>query len=439
MEDRNLAMARRIAERVAEAGGRTYFVGGIVRDWLLGLEVKDVDIEVHGIPVKALQALLDGLGERTEMGASFGVMGLRHYDIDIAMPRSETAVGRGHKDFEVIVDPFIGPERAAARRDFTINAMMRDVLTGEVLDFFGGREDLRLGRLRHVCDASFAEDPLRVFRAAQFAARFEFQLAGETAELCAGMDVGALASERVLGELEKALLKARRPSAFFQVLRRVGQLDVWFPELAALTGGAGEPDAWTEALRVLDEAARLRERAEHPLWLMLAALCQGLGGGAESLLGRLTGEQRLTQYVLNAVALLAPLEAAADRGADRSELMRLYDGAVCPGDLLLLARAAYLGRRAGQADRERLEAEYAPTEKLLRERLDEFRELMARPCVMGRDLVAAGVAPGPLLGGALARAHALRLDGASREEQLSGALDWLRRQGDNQGTGGMRG
>ena len=148
MGDRNRAMARRVAAAVAEAGGRTYYVGGYVRDLLLGRENKDIDIEVHGVTVPALEAILDALGERTTMGASFGIMGLRHYDIDIAMPRSEKATGRGHKDFEVFVDPFIGEERAAMRRDFTMNALMQDVLTGEILDFFGGRADIAAGRIR---------------------------------------------------------------------------------------------------------------------------------------------------------------------------------------------------------------------------------------------------------------------------------------------------
>ena len=114
--DRNVEMARRIAAAVAEAGGSTYYVGGLVRDRLLGRENKDIDIEVHGVSVRTLEGILDGLGKRTAMGESFGVMGLRHYELDIAMPRSEKATGRGHKDFEVFVDPFIGAEKAARRR-----------------------------------------------------------------------------------------------------------------------------------------------------------------------------------------------------------------------------------------------------------------------------------------------------------------------------------
>ena len=129
-------MARQIAAAVAQAGGRAYYVGGFVRDRLLGIDTKDVDMEIHGVPAPALEAILDRLGTRTQMGASFGIYGLRHYDIDIALPRKEHLSGRGHRDFAVFTDPFLGPEKAAMRRDFTVNALMEDVLTGEILDFF---------------------------------------------------------------------------------------------------------------------------------------------------------------------------------------------------------------------------------------------------------------------------------------------------------------
>ena len=149
------------------------------------------------------------------MGASFGIMGLRHYDIDIAMPRSEKATGRGHRDFEVFVDPFIGEEKAALRRDFTMNALMQDVLTGEILDFFGGRADLAARRIRHVSDASFAEDPLRVLRGAQFAARFNLEPDEETLDLMRRMPLDALSSARVYGEMKKAVaVRLEGPSLY---------------------------------------------------------------------------------------------------------------------------------------------------------------------------------------------------------------------------------
>ena len=288
-DDKNVQMARRVAEAVADAGGRTYYVGGCVRDGLLGRDNKDIDIEVHGIPVQTLEHILDSLGERLTMGASFGIMGLRHYELDIAMPRSETATGRGHKDFEVFVDPFLGAEKAARRRDFTMNALMQDVLTGEILDFFGGREDMRRGLLRHVDDSSFGEDPLRVLRAAQFAARFGFAVADETRMLSARMVLAALPGERVMGELEKALLKSDKPSVFFEEMRKMCQLSVWFPELEALIGIGQNPrfhpegDVWTHTMQVLDEAAALRGEAKEPLWFMLSALCHDLGKAVTSI------------------------------------------------------------------------------------------------------------------------------------------------------------
>ena len=437
MEDKNIGMARRIAAAVREAGGRTYYVGGCVRDRLLGREIKDIDIEVHGIPVPTLEAVLDRLGERLTKGESFGVMGLRHYDLDIAMPRSEKATGRGHRDFEVFVDPFLGEEKAARRRDFTMNALMQDVLTGEVLDFFGGQADMARGRIRHVDDRTFAEDPLRVFRAAQFAARFGYVVAPETTALCASMAVDALPGERVMGELEKALRKADRPSVFFETLRRMDQLSVWFPELAERIG-LSQPaggDAWGCTMRVLDEAAKRRGEVSEPLWFLLAALCCDPDGTAEAdggaaglprvrtFLGRLTREGRLTRYVQNLTALCAEPDRLVRRGADPSVYMALFDRCVCPADLLLLAQAVRVGRPGTDPEAA------AETERTLRGMLAVYTERMSRPYVQGRDLVEVGLTPGPRFGEALDCAHRLRLAGAPKDEQLRAALALIRQAG----------
>lgn len=173
MDDLN--MAREVARRVARQGGRSFFVGGFVRDALLHRENKDVDMEVHGISPAALESILDSLGERIAIGESFGIFNLKGYSLDIAMPRKERVRGQGHRDFDIFVDPFIGTEGAARRRDFTVNALMQDVLTGQIVDHYGGEQDLKAGILRHVNAESFAEDPLRVLRGAQFAARFGLQ------------------------------------------------------------------------------------------------------------------------------------------------------------------------------------------------------------------------------------------------------------------------
>jgi len=415
MEDKNVAMARRIAEAVDAAGGRTYYVGGYVRDRLMGLESKDVDIEIHGISVRALEEILDGLGERIATGASFGVMGLRHYELDIAMPRSEKATGRGHRDFEILVDPFIGEEKAAQRRDFTMNALMENVLTGKVLDFFGGRADILQRRIRHVSDATFADDPLRVFRAAQFAARFGCVVAEETMALSSQMDVGALAAERVMAELEKALVKAERPSVFFEQLRRMKQLNIWFFKLRGLSW-----TAWRMTMSTLDEAAALRDAAEAPLYFMISALCLALEDedAAKSQLGRLTDEVRLGKYALNMYASFHGLTRRIETGAGTHAWMTLFDSSVCPEDLLLLAQAEAAGRGAKRlwtGEQSRLEALLAL-----------YRERMKAPFVMGRDLAEAGMAPGRHMGEALAYAHELRLAGMTKEQQLAMTMEYMR-------------
>ncbi|MBQ8403212.1 MAG: hypothetical protein IJX55_02155 [Clostridia bacterium] len=283
MEKQDYNLALRIASAVKSCGGETYFVGGYVRDALLNIENKDIDIEVHGITPETLENILDNIGKRLEFGKSFGVYNLSGSSVDIAMPRKETATGRGHRDFTIDVDPFIGTKKAAERRDFTIGALMQNVLTGEIIDHFGGKHDLENGVIRHVCDASFAEDPLRVFRAAQFASRFGFSIATETAELCQKMDISALPKERVWEETKKALLKAENPSVFFENLRIFGKLSPFFEELNKLIGIPQPPkhhaegDVWAHTMLVLDEAAKLRGRAKNPLAFMVSALVHDFG------------------------------------------------------------------------------------------------------------------------------------------------------------------
>lgn len=217
-----------LASKVKEKGGRAFYVGGYVRDLLLNIPNKDIDIEVHGIAEKDLVAILNEIGEVDYYGRSFGIYALRHEDIEVALPRSEKVLGTGHRDFEISVDPDMGYKNAALRRDFTINALMMDVLSHEILDYFNGTDDLNKGIIRHVNDVSFAEDPLRVYRAAQFASRFGFKIDERTVELCKGIDTFVLSRERIEEELKKALLKAKRAEIFFECLKEMNQKDVWF-------------------------------------------------------------------------------------------------------------------------------------------------------------------------------------------------------------------
>lgn len=217
-----------LASKVKEKGGRAFYVGGYVRDLLLNIPNKDIDIEVHGIAEKDLVAILNEIGEVDYYGRSFGIYALRHEDIEVALPRSEKVLGTGHRDFEISVDPDMGYKNAALRRDFTINALMMDVLSHEILDYFNGTDNLNKGIIRHVNDVSFVEDPLRVYRAAQFASRFGFKIDERTVELCKGIDTFVLSRERIEEELKKALLKAERAEIFFECLKEMNQKDVWF-------------------------------------------------------------------------------------------------------------------------------------------------------------------------------------------------------------------
>src|SRR5678816_1089140 len=169
----NLAQAARVA------GGRALLVGGCVRDLLMGQEPKDWDVEVYGIDPNKVRVLLDQIGSVNVVGEAFTVYKLGP-DLDVSLPRRERKSGRGHRAFVIEGDPSMTIEDAARRRDFTINAIMQDPLTGELIDPFGGRRDIEARVLRAVAAETFVDDSLRVLRAAQFAARFEFQIDPDT-------------------------------------------------------------------------------------------------------------------------------------------------------------------------------------------------------------------------------------------------------------------
>ena len=265
-------MIRAIARRVRAAGGRALLVGGCVRDALLGRESADIDCEVHGV---SPDTLLGAFGEIDESGRAYGIYTIRGAGIDVALPRTETRIGPGHKDFAVMVNPELSPAQAVLRRDFTVNAIMRDALTGEYVDPLGGMEDLARGVLRAVPGDGFEEDPLRVLRGAQFAARFHLTPDGETLLKMRRMPTDRLSAARVYAEMNKALLTAQEPDVFFRVLRDANALEPWFAELATLCGVQQNPlhhpegDAFEHTLLTLRAAAEVRSKSSDPLHFML--------------------------------------------------------------------------------------------------------------------------------------------------------------------------
>lgn len=445
----DIEMAKRLAEAVAESGGCAYFVGGYVRDLIRGDPGKDIDIEIHGITPDRLKEILGSLGQRMEIGESFGIFGLKGYSLDIAMPRTETNRGSGHKDFDIFVDPYIGTLKAARRRDFTVNAMMQNVLTGEIIDHFGGGEDLKNRIIRHINPDTFIEDPLRVLRGAQFAARFGFEIAEETVELCRKMDITTLARERIMGELEKALLKAEKPSVFFELMRKMDQLSVWFPELQALIGVEQNPrhhaegDVWVHTMMVLDVAAKMRHYASDQPGFMLSALTHDFGKAIcteiingeihsyghetkglpliEKFMRRLTNEHRLIKYVLNLSEYHMKPNTLAASGASIKSTNRMFDRSVDPAALICLAVADGLGKSATR--------EYVSYNAFFEERLRIYREYMSRPYVTGQDLIDAGIRPSKSFSEYLEYAHKLRLAGIEKESALRQTLAYARKSG----------
>lgn len=214
-----------VVERLRSAGGTPYVVGGYVRDQLLGLGSKDLDIEVHGLDADTTARTLRQLGKVDEVGKSFGVLKISHggEDLDISLPRTDSKTGTGHTGFDVSVDPHMGIEKALARRDFTINAIAMDPTTGQIIDPYDGTTHLKERRLVAVSEA-FSEDPLRVLRGVQFAGRFGMTMDDQTAALSRSLDkeVAELPLERVWGEFEKIGSKGKDFAAVATVIEQVG-------------------------------------------------------------------------------------------------------------------------------------------------------------------------------------------------------------------------
>ena len=281
---------KRIIQAISEAGGVAYEVGGCVRDELLGHPNKDMDIEVFHLDAPTLSKILSRFGRVNEVGVSFGVIKLRTAhgdDLDFTLPRRESKIGRGHRGFQVEVDHTLSVADAALRRDFTMNAIYRNLHDQTLIDPHGGKQDLEQRVLRATSE-HFAEDPLRVLRGMQFAARFDAVMTSETLEMCRSLshEYSSLAQERVWNEWLKWATRSKCPSKGLLVLKDCGWIE-HYPELAALDGVQQDPlwhpegDVWVHTLHVCDAAARIADREglsdDERVILMFSALCHDLG------------------------------------------------------------------------------------------------------------------------------------------------------------------
>jgi tRNA nucleotidyltransferase (CCA-adding enzyme) len=447
------ANATAIAAAVRDAGGRALVVGGWVRDRLMGRASKDVDLEVFGLTAERLRALLEPFaapGGVTAVGESFQVYKVG--GIDVALPRRESKSGRGHKGFVITGDPAMSFEDAARRRDFRINAISWDPLTQEYIDPFDGRADIAHRLLRAVDPRTFGEDSLRVLRAIQFAARFDFVLDPATAALCASIPLDDLPAERIWGEFEKLLL-APRPSVGFRLMMQLGVVARLFPELQALAGCVQEPewhpegDVWVHTLQVIDQARTRIDDLDRPrqLAIMLGAVCHDFGKPATTkfLDGRIRSIDHEEQGVAPASAFLDRLNLNTIDGFDvRREVLGVTAHHLKPGmwfkvrdevgdgafrrlaqkvDLQLLARVAKsdcMGRAPGVFDCTAMDW------FLERAQAIGADKGPPAPILLGRHILALGVKPGPRVGEVLKAVYELQLDGTI--SSLEQAIDRAR-------------
>ncbi|MGH8773400.1 MAG: CCA tRNA nucleotidyltransferase, partial [Burkholderiales bacterium] len=266
------------------AGGRALLVGGCVRDMIMGTQPKDWDLEVYDLDPASLRGVLDRFGAVNVVGEAYTVYKLGT-DLDVSLPRRERKSGRGHRAFVIEGEPSMPVEEASRRRDFTINGILKNPLTGEIIDPFGGLKDIAARVLRLVSAETFPEDSLRVLRAAQFAARLEFDIEAETVALCRTIDLSDLPRERVWGEMEKLLLGARRPSIGIDWLRKLGATEQLFPEIKSLEGVPQDPDwhpegdVYAHTLLVVDRARESLDDLPYSkcVTVMLAALGHDFG------------------------------------------------------------------------------------------------------------------------------------------------------------------
>jgi tRNA nucleotidyltransferase (CCA-adding enzyme) len=433
---------------VRDAGGRALLVGGCVRDALMRIAPKDWDLEVYGVAPERLRKILDRFGPVNVVGEAFTVYKLGA-DLDVSLPRRERKSGRGHRAFVIEGDPSMGFVDAARRRDFTINAILQDPLTGEIIDPFAGQRDIELGVLRAVSAETFVEDSLRVLRAAQFAARFEFRVEPETVELCRSIDLSDLPAERVWGELEKMLLRAQRPSIGLGWLHALGVLEKLFPEIYALIDVPQDPewhpegDVFVHTRLTIDQARQSIESLPYPrqVTVMLAALAHDFGKPAttEFIEGRLRSRGHEAAGVPPTESFLSRLNVHTIDGYDvRNQVISLVcehlkpgefykkrdevgEGAFrrlarrCEPDLLYrVAKADSLGRNAEWVPREKWYGSEAQEWFIQRARELDVEQRPPEPLLLGRHLLALGLQPGPRIGEITSAVYEMQLDGRVR-------------------------
>ncbi len=445
--------------RQEAALAQSYVVGGFVRDTLLGEPSKDIDIEVFGVSYPQLATALERWGRVDRVGKSFGTIKLTMPNcgtVDFTLPREDSKTRPGHRGFAVNCRPHMTRRQAAARRDFTINALFYDPRKQQVIDCAGGREDLLRKRLRVVDANTFAEDPLRVLRAMQFVSRFDLRSDPELIELSRKMapSFAELAKERVCEEWLKWASKSRCPSAGLNFLLQSGWMP-HFPELEAIVGVCQDPewhpegDVFQHTCCCCDALAAMAEWQQKPASdravYMLAVLLHDFGKTSTTAETLREGKRRivspgheqtgveLAKNFLRRLGIsyaiqerVAPLVANhmihLDMPTDRAirRLAHRLQPETIEG-LCLVMTADSFGRPPKPKTLPKSIRQLQRQSAAL-----QLRQVAPQKILQGRDLLRLGVPPGPAMGRILTRVFEAQLDG--KVTDLESALAWARSQ-----------
>jgi len=389
------------------SGGSPFLVGGYVRDILLGVSSKDIDIEVYGLSAERIKEIAEKHGETKEVGEAFGVLKLISPagDIDISLPRTEEQTGSGHRGFSISTDPFLPMKTAMRRRDFTINTLMVDLFTGDIFDAYGGIADLQAGILRATDSEHFVEDPLRIMRAVQFASRLSFEIEPNTKALLKKMmpRLREISAERFFAEWEKLLTRSPKPSVGLRLVRELGIATLLYPEIQEIG-----PGAWEATLRRIDRMLSEMQEAntafEDAMFLMFASLCLQMSDGGKNFLSTICASHSYTQKI--------PRLSSAFPDAKRlwQEKTRggLSDSAYA-GSIRRLARHLHPARLADLVLLLRFDGWPEASEHLLEKAgALEVLESIAPPLMSGSDWIVLGVRPGAHMRDLIALADQLR-------------------------------
>ncbi|MCK9472984.1 MAG: CCA tRNA nucleotidyltransferase [Sulfurimonas sp.] len=396
-----------IFDKLYNLGIKPIIVGGFIRDSLVRIDSKDIDIEVYGISsFLELQNILKEFGSVNVVGKSFGVCKLyfEDYDLDFSFPRIDNKVQPGHKGFEIAIDTTLDFKTATSRRDFTINSIGYDVLKKEILDPFGGIDDFKNKILRAVNLESFSQDPLRVLRAIQFAARFNLKIEDNLFSTCKDMVLKGmleeLPKERIFEEVKKLLLYAKKPSHGFELLKEFGS------------------NIYTQNLSVIDAIAKQKTTNNQTnLVLMLAGLCYNLSQKeAQNFIQKLTDEKELLQRSLLLVKKHNDTNTLYKNSLSDYYLYKLA-AEVNIDELLILKSAIYLTNDNTKAFK---------TVQEIKKRAKELNILDKKlPAIlMGRDILKFALKPSPLFSKIISDAYDAQMHG--KFSNHDSALLWLK-------------